>query len=102
VVLTIAMGLGVTAAICSLVCAILLRPVLYPRAEELVRVSTVLTAEQGAERNCSLLDGEDYNRRAKRMKILGGYTSAKGRRRGRELDGHATEKEEAELKLRAA
>jgi hypothetical protein len=26
----------------------------YPRAEELVRVSTVMTAEKGAERNCSL------------------------------------------------
>lgn len=73
-VLTIAMGVGVTTAIFSLVYAILLRPFPYPRAEELVRVSTVMTAEKGAERNCSLLDIEDYNRRAKLLKNAGGYT----------------------------
>ena len=45
---TIALGLGVTTAVFSLVYAILLRPFPYPEADRLVRVSTVLTAEKNA------------------------------------------------------
>lgn len=73
--LAIALGLGVTTAVFSLVYAILLRPFPYPEPDRLVRVFTVMTKEQNAERNCSLLDIEEYNRRAKLLRNFGAYTS---------------------------
>lgn len=71
--LTIALGIGATTAVFSLVYAVLLRPFPYPDADRLVRVFTVAEKEQGAERNCSLLDIEEYNRRAKSIENAGGY-----------------------------
>ena len=61
-------------AVFSLVHAILLRPFPYPDADRLVRVFTVAEGEQGAERNCSLLDIEEYNRRSSLLDNIGGYT----------------------------
>ena len=62
--LTIALGIGTATAVFSLVYAVLLRPFPYPNADRMVRVFTVAEKEQGAERNCSLLDIEEYNRRS--------------------------------------
>ena len=73
-VVTIALGIGAATAVFSLVYAILLRPFPYPDADRLVRVFTVAEGEQGAERNCSLLDIEDYNRRSRLLENIGGYT----------------------------
>lgn len=84
-VLTISLGLGVTTAAFSLVYAILLRPFPYPEPDQLVRVLTVMTKEQNAERNCSLLDIEEYNRRSKLIQNFGGYTSFDS-----QIDGEAS------------
>jgi len=71
--LTIALGIGATTAVFSLVYAVLLRPFPYPEAGRLVRVFTVAEKEQGAERNCSLLDIEEYNRRSTSLENVAGY-----------------------------
>ena len=71
--LTIALGIGATTAVFSLVYAVLLRPFPYPDADRMVRVFTVAEKEQGAERNCSLLDIEEYNRRSRTVENVGGY-----------------------------
>ncbi|MYD88386.1 MAG: FtsX-like permease family protein, partial [Acidobacteria bacterium] len=73
-VVTIALGIGAATAVFSLVYAILIRPFPYPDADRLVRVFTVAEGEQGAERNCSLLDIEEYNRRSTLLENIGGYT----------------------------
>ncbi len=73
-VVTIALGIGAATAVFSLVYAVLLRPFPYPDADRLVRVFTVAESEQGAERNSSLLDIEDYNRRSSLLENIGGYT----------------------------
>ena len=71
--LTIALGIGAATAVFSLVYAVLLRPFPYPDADRMVRVFTVAEKEQGAERNCSLLDIEEYNRRSRTVENVGGY-----------------------------
>lgn len=71
--LTIALGIGASTAVFSLVYAVLLRPFPYPDVDRIVRVFTVAEKEQGAERNCSLLDIEEYNRRSRTIENVGGY-----------------------------
>ena len=73
-IVTIALGIGAATAVFSLVYAVLLRPFPYPDADRLVRVFTVAESEQGAERNASLLDIEEYNRRSSLLDNIGGYT----------------------------
>lgn len=74
-ILTIGLGIGVTTAVFGLLYAVLLRPFPYGEPERLVRVFTVMERENQAERNCSLLDIEDYNRRATLIKEFGAYTT---------------------------
>jgi putative ABC transport system permease protein len=71
---TIAFGIGLTTAVFSFAHAILLRPFPYGEPERLVRVFTVLSNERDAERNCSLLDIDDYNRRSTLLENFGAYT----------------------------
>lgn len=74
-ILTVGIGIGVTTAVFSLLYAILLRPFPYGEPERLVRVFTIMEKENQAERNCSLLDIEDYNRRGRLVKDFGAYTT---------------------------
>jgi predicted permease len=72
--LTVALGIGISAAVFSLVYAVLLRPLPYGDPERLVRVYTVLAKDRDQERNASLLDIEDYNRRSKLTENFGAWT----------------------------
>jgi hypothetical protein len=72
--LTIALGIGLSSAVFNLVHSVLLRPLPYGDSERLVRVYTALDKEKGEERNASLLDIEDYNRRSQLLKNFGVWT----------------------------
>lgn len=72
--LTVALGIGVSSAVFALVYAVLLRPLPYGDPEQLVRVYTVLAQDRGQERNASLLDIEEYNRRSKLLENFGAWT----------------------------
>lgn len=80
--LTVALGIGATTAVFSLAYAVLLRPFPYPEADRLVRIFTIAEKEQGAKRNCSLLDIEEYNRRSRLLTQIGGYTVFESRVEG--------------------
>lgn len=73
--LTIALGIGISSAVFSLVYAVLLRPLPYGDPDRLVRVYTVHAKERGQERNASLLDVEEYNRRSKLVENFGAWTA---------------------------
>jgi putative ABC transport system permease protein len=73
--LTIALGIGLSSAVFSLVHAVLLRPLPYGDPERLVRVYTVLEKDRGQERNASLLDVEEYNRRSQLLENFGAWTA---------------------------
>ena len=64
VVLTSALGIGTATAVYSLVYAILLRPFPYTNPGDLVRVQTRHLSRGDALGGCSLLDINDYRRRA--------------------------------------
>ncbi|MEM6706375.1 MAG: ABC transporter permease [Acidobacteriota bacterium] len=72
-IITIAVGIGATTAVASFAYAVLLRPFPYPESHRLVRLFTVLTEEQGAGRNMSLLDIRDVNERATLSSNFGAY-----------------------------
>jgi putative ABC transport system permease protein len=73
VIATTALGIGVATAVYSLVYAILLRPYPYRDPERLVRVQTVHVKQGGALQGCSLLDIEDYRRRATTIEDVGAF-----------------------------
>jgi putative ABC transport system permease protein len=73
-VLTLALGLGASAAIFSLVEAALLRPLPYPRPERLVRViGARLPAAGSAPENISAQDFLDFARESRSLEVLGAH-----------------------------
>ena len=71
-VLTLALGIGATSAIFSLVYAVLLAPLPYPEADRLVRVWE--TSPQGATRNVvSSGNAVDWQERARSFSVLGAH-----------------------------
>lgn len=74
VVLTLALGIGAATTVWSFSYALLFRPYPYRAPEQLVRVQSVYTKEGGMRRGSSLLDLEDYQRRATRIEGIGAYT----------------------------
>ena len=75
VILTSALGIAAATAVYSLVYAILLRPYPYSDPERLVRVQTRQLKQGGALLGCSLLDIDDYRRRATTIEDVGAFTS---------------------------
>ena len=74
-VLTLAMGIGATTAIFSLVYAVLLAPLPYPEPDRLVRVWE--TSPQGATRNVvSSGNARDWQERARTFSVLGAHTNS--------------------------
>ncbi len=71
-VLTLALGIGATTAIFSLVYAVLLAPLPYPDADQLVRVWE--TSAQGDPRNVvSSGNVTDWQERARSFSVLGAH-----------------------------
>ncbi len=92
-VTTLAVGVGATTAIFSLVWAVLLAPLPYPEPGELVRVWE--TSPQGSTRNVvSAGNVHDWQRMARSFEVLGGYYGAGNQtlfgEQGAELVGTAT------------
>jgi putative ABC transport system permease protein len=75
VVLTLALGIGATTAIFSLIYGILLRPFPYREPDRLARIQTVFAKPGGATRGSSLRDVEDWRRLNHTLEDLGAYTS---------------------------
>jgi putative ABC transport system permease protein len=75
VILTAALGIATTTAVYSLVYSILIRPYPYHEPERLVRVESVYVKQGGVRKGCSLLDIEDYRRRATKLVDIGAYTN---------------------------
>jgi putative ABC transport system permease protein len=75
IILTAALGIGTATSAYSIVYAILLRPFPYNSPERLVRVQSRDVEQGGALRGCSLLDIEDYRRRATMIENIGAFTS---------------------------
>jgi len=73
-VLTLALGIGATTALFSLVYAVLLAPLPYPNPDRLVRVWE--TTPQGEDRNVvSAGNVTDWQERARSFSVLGAHTS---------------------------
>jgi len=75
VVLTIALGIGATTAIFSLIYGILLRPFPFRESERLVRIQSPFT-NSNAVRGCSIPDVDDYRRRTRTPVDLGVHSDA--------------------------
>jgi hypothetical protein len=71
--LTVALGLGTATAVYSLVHAVLLRPYPYRDPQGLVRLESRHTKRGGVLQGSSLLDVEDYRRRATTLEDIGAY-----------------------------
>jgi putative ABC transport system permease protein len=75
VVLTLALGIGATTAIFSLIYGILLRPFPYREPDRLARIQTVFAKPGGATRGSSLRDVEDWRKLNRTLDDLGAYTT---------------------------
>jgi putative ABC transport system permease protein len=73
VALTLALGIGATTAIFSLIYGILLRPFPYREPDRLVRIQTVFAKPGGSVRGSSLRDVEDWRRLNHTLEDLGAY-----------------------------
>ena len=69
-ILTLSLGIGATTAIFSVVHAVLLRPLEYPRADRLVKIIGFDKAE-GAEGNLSPADFLDFQRDSRSFERMG-------------------------------
>lgn len=97
VIITLALGIGATTAVFSLVYALLLRPFPYQSPDRLVRVRSILTTT-GAVRGGSLLDVEDWRRRSQTLSDVGAFTTFDSDIRG---DGPAVPVRMAQLSPQA-
>jgi putative ABC transport system permease protein len=79
VVLTAALGIGTATVVYSLFYAVLLRPFPYGDPERLVRVQTRQATRGAGLTGCSLLDIEDYRRRATTIEDIGAYFAFENR-----------------------
>jgi putative ABC transport system permease protein len=79
VVVTSALGIATATVVYSLVYAILLRPFPYRDPERLVRVQTRQLKRGSGLAGCSLLDIEDYRRRAATIEDVGAYFAFENR-----------------------
>jgi putative ABC transport system permease protein len=75
VILTLALGIGVTTAIFSLIYGILLKPFPYRAPEQLVRIQSVNFKTSQSYRGGSLPDIEDWRRMNRTLEELGAYTT---------------------------
>jgi putative ABC transport system permease protein len=75
VALTLALGIGATTAIFSLIYGILLKPFPYRAPERLVRIQSVNTKTTQSQRGGSLPDVEDWRRMNRTLEDLGAYTT---------------------------
>lgn len=75
VILTLALGIGATTAIFSLIYGILLRPYPYREPDRLARIQTVFAKPGGATRGSSLRDVEDWRRLNRTLEDLGANTT---------------------------
>src|SRR6202167_4292428 len=77
-VLMLALGIGATTAVFSVVEGVLLRPLPFPRSEDLVQISDVVQgAEEEGEVGVTAPDIQAYTRDTQSFESLGGYQQTK-------------------------
>ena len=72
-VLTLALGIGATAAIFSVVNAVLLRPLPFPEPDRLVAVNTLWTETGRRSQNLSAPDFHDFKNQSQSFAAMGYY-----------------------------
>jgi putative ABC transport system permease protein len=77
-VLTIALGVGINAAVFSVVHAVLLRPLPFPKADQLHMVYSANRTGGRLEAGVSPVDLDDWRTRRQAIQDLGGYFFAEG------------------------
>jgi len=77
-IVTLALGIGANAAIFSVVNGVLLRPLPFPHAEQLLKVYSANRAAGSFQVSVSPLDLEDWRKQRTRLSDLGGYWFADG------------------------